>query len=142
MEPLLNALFGSIAWLMNQPADRLGNVIYLMTLIAGAACIARGHRTGKLNLWDMVTSTDRNGIVRTDGRKMFEVIGQSVMVITFYFLTITARLSEWYVLIFAVSVIGARIARDVAQIKEAALGATRPSTTTTTTTATVTEEPK
>mgnify|MGYP001576462639 CR=1 FL=1 len=50
-----------------------------------------------------MTATDRNGVVRTDGRKLFEVIGMSVMVITFYFLTITGRLSEWYVLIFAVS---------------------------------------
>ena len=126
MTSLLDTAVGALQWFGNRSAEQVGNIIYLLTLVIGVFCIARGHRQGKINLWELVTSTDRNGVVRTDGRKLFEVIGMSVMVITFYFLTITARLSEWYVLIFAVSVIGARIARDIAQIKQAALGAQPP----------------
>lgn len=142
MDAIFTALFHFLEWAFSRSAEQVGNFIYLLTLVGGVSCVARGHRTGKIDLWHMVTSTDRCGVVRTDTRKLFEVVGMSALTITFYFLTVTRALSEWYVLIFAVAVIGGRIARDIAQIKEAALGTARPSTTTTTTTATVTEEPK
>lgn len=118
---MFEALGDVLGWLFSRPIDQMGHVFYVLTLLLGVLCIARGHRQGKINLWHLVTATDRNGIERTDGRKLFEVIGMSVMTITFYFLTVTARLTEWYVLIFALAVIGGRVARDMAQIKQAAL---------------------
>ena len=98
--------------------ERIGNAVYILTLLLAAFCVARGHRQGHLNLWDLVTSTDRAGKVRTDGRKLFEVGAFFVMTVTFYWLTVTGKMSEWYALIYAASWVTARTLRDFAQIKQ------------------------
>lgn len=98
--------------------ERIGNFVYILTLLLAAFCVARGHRQGHLNLWELVTATDRNGTKRTDGRKLFEVGAFFVMTVTFYFLTVTGKMSEWYALIYAASWVTARTLRDFAQIKQ------------------------
>lgn len=99
--------------------DRIGNAVYILTLLLASLCIARGHRQGHINLWELVTSTDRGGTQRTDGRKLFEVGAFFVMTVTFYFLTVTGKMSEWYALIYAASWVTARTLRDFAQIRQA-----------------------
>ena len=103
---------------MKLSIEYLGNAIYMITLLLAALCLARGHRENKINVWEIVTSTDRNGIVRTDGRKLFECGAFFVMTVTFYFLTVTGHMTEWYALIYASAWVAARGLRDMAQIKQ------------------------
>lgn len=102
---------------MSIELDRIGNIVYILTLLLAAFCLARGHRGGYINLWDLITATDRSGKTRTDGRKLFEVGAFFVMTITFYFLTVTGKMSEWYALIYAASWITSRTLRDFAKLK-------------------------
>lgn len=104
--------------MIDLPLDRIGNAVYILTLLLAALCLARGHRQKHINLWDLVTATDRAGHRRTDGRKLFEVGAFFVMTITFYFLTVTGKMSEWYALIYAAAWVTARTFRDLVQLKQ------------------------
>ena len=99
------------------PLEHIGNFVYVLTLLFVALFLLRGHHAGKVNLWDLITATDRQGHVRTDGRKLFEVGAFFVMTVTFYFITITGHMTEWYALIYAGSWITSRTLRDMAKLK-------------------------
>ena len=101
--------------------EHLGNAVYMLTLLLAAFCLARGHRQGHINLWDMVTATDRSDTRRTDGRKLFECGAFFVMTVTFYFLTVTGKMTEWYAFIYAGAWVTARGLRDMMQIKHEAM---------------------
>jgi hypothetical protein len=100
---------------------------YFIALLLAALCLARAHRESKINLWDMVTATDRAGKERTDGRKMFETGAFFVMTLTFAVLTVTAKLTEWYALIYVGAWVTARIFRDKAQMQQRLTDGSAPS---------------
>lgn len=90
---------------------QLGNIVYICTMLLVALCLARGHRSGDINLWHVIT-TEKNGKVFTDGRKLFEAGAFFATFVTFYYFTVTDTMTEWYVLIFLGAWTGARWLRD------------------------------
>lgn len=100
------------------PLEHVGSVIYAGTLLALAACLYVGHKRDRINIWELFTATDKAGICRTDGRKLFEAGAFIVMTVSFYFLTITGKMTEWYALIYVGSWVGARAWRDYAKIRD------------------------
>jgi hypothetical protein len=108
-------------WLLDQPIDHIGNAIFIFTFLWVALCMAWGHRSGQINLWDCITSTDRRGLRRTDGAKLFIAGAFFVMTVTFYYLCVTKQLSEWYVLIYAAAWVGERFRSDLMKLKGLAI---------------------
>ncbi len=86
--------------------------LYIVVLMALVMCLGRGHRTGKINLWDLVTSTAKNGDIHTDGRKLFETGAFVLMATAFAYWALIDRLTEWYALLFVGSFVTARALRD------------------------------
>jgi hypothetical protein len=86
--------------------------IYVATLVALVACLYRGHRAGRVNLWELVTARDRAGRDRTDGRKLFETGAFLVMTTAFAYWALVDRLTEWYAGIYVGAFVVARMARD------------------------------
>lgn len=103
---------------MRLSIEYIGNAVYVITLLLAALCLARGHRQGRIDLWHLITATDRTGVTRTDGRKLFETGAFFVMTVTFYFLTVTGKLTEWYAFIYAGAWVTARGLRDWAQLRQ------------------------
>lgn len=102
----------------------LADAIYVFTLAMVIICLYKGQRQASINLWDMVTSTDRQGAVRTDGRKFFEVGVFVVMTVGFSYLLLIGKMSEFYAVIYVGSFIGARALRDREQRLNKQLGLT------------------
>jgi len=75
-------------------------------------CLYRGHRAGHINLWEVVTATDKRGITRTDSRKMFEAGAFVVMTIGFAYLVVQGKLTEVYAAIYVGAWVTARYLRD------------------------------
>lgn len=90
----------------------LAPAIYVAILLCLVLCLARGHRTGEINLWELVTATDRGGNKRTDGRKLFETGAFVVMTTAFAYWALVGRLTEWYALIYVGAFVAARSLRD------------------------------
>lgn len=86
--------------------------VYVCALLVLVACLYRGHRAGKIDLWELVTATDKSGRTRTDSRKLFECGAFLVMSIAFSYLAMLDKLSEAYLFIYAGSWVTARIMRD------------------------------
>ena len=99
------------------PAD----YIYVFTLLIIVLCMYRGHRQARINLWEVVTATDKEGKTRTDSRKMFEAGAFTVMTISFAYLVVQDKLTEFYAAIYVGAFVTARIFRDRAQIADRAL---------------------
>lgn len=98
--------------------EHFGNGLYALTFLVAAFYLLRWHHEGKIKLHELFTSTDREGTVRTDGRKLFEAGAFFVMTVSFYFLTVSGKMSEWYALIYVGVWVGARTARDLTKISE------------------------
>lgn len=90
------------------PAD----YIYVLILIVIVACLYRGHRNGNINLWEIITATDRAGVTRTDARKLFEAGAFVIMTIAFAYLVVQDKLTEFYAAIYVGAFVTARIFRD------------------------------
>lgn len=90
------------------PAD----YIYVSILVVIVLCLYRGHRQGHINLWEIVTSTDKTGRTRTDSRKLFEAGAFVVMTIGFAYLVVQEKLTEFYAAIYVGAFVTARIFRD------------------------------
>lgn len=86
--------------------------IYLAVLIVVVACLARGQFAGHINLWDLVTATDRNGVARTDGRKFFEVGAFVVSTVAFSYLVVVDNLTEVFLTVYMGAWVTARYLRD------------------------------
>lgn len=86
--------------------------VYIGTLLWVAVCLGYGHRTGKVNLWDCVRSTDRHGVERTDPRKLFEAGAFVVMTLGFAFLVLADKLTEVYAALYVGAWVAARSLRD------------------------------
>ena len=102
----------------------LADAIYVLALIVVVHCLWRGQRQRHINLWDIVTSTDRQGLTLTDGRKLFEVGVFVVMTVGFSYLLLIGKMSEFYAGIYVGSFIGARALRDREQRLNKQLGLT------------------
>lgn len=97
--------------------QRLGNYwladyIYFAAILMVTFCLWRGHRTGQINLWDAVTTTARDGRVRTDARKLYEAGAFVVMTIAFSYLVVQDKLSEGYAAIYVGAFVTAKFLRD------------------------------
>ena len=90
------------------PAD----YIYVLTLLIVVLCMYRGQRDGKINLWELVTATDKQGFTRTDSRKMYECGVFVVMTVAFAYLVVQDKLTEFYAAIYVSAFIAARSLRD------------------------------
>jgi hypothetical protein len=101
------------------------DAMYVIALALVALLLAIGHLRGKINMWDLVTSTDSKDIVRTDPRKMFECGAFVVMTIAFSYLTIVGKMTEFYATIYVGAFVAARTLRDFAQLKDKALEMTK-----------------
>ena len=86
--------------------------LYILVLVCLVVCLGRGHRAGKINLWDLVTATNDEGKVHTDGRKLFEAGAFAIMATAFAYWALIDRLTEWYALLFVSSFVVARAWRD------------------------------
>ena len=91
--------------------DRPAAWIYIGTLVLLVLCLARGHRRGEINLWDLVRAT-KDGKVFTDGRKLFETGAFAVMTVTFCYLALVDKLSEMYATLYVGAFVAARYLRD------------------------------
>ena len=90
------------------PAD----YIYVLTLIIVVLCLYRGQRTGKIDLWDCVRSTSKEGKVFTDPRKLFEAGAFVVMTVGFAYLVVQDKLTEFYAAIYITAFVAAKSLRD------------------------------
>lgn len=86
--------------------------LYIAVLVWIVLCLGHGHRTGKVNLWDLVTATARDGATRTDGRKLYECGAFLVMTVAFAYWAVIDRLTEWYAAIYVAAFVAARSMRD------------------------------
>lgn len=87
-------------------------IIYVTVMFWLCICLGFGHRKGKINLWELVTATDKQGNHRTDSRKLFETGAFLVMTIGFAFLVVVGKLTEFYALIYVGTFVAARSMRD------------------------------
>ena len=85
---------------------------YIGTLVIVVWCLYRGQRSGKIDLWDTVRATGKDGKTFTDSRKMFEVGAFVVMTTAFAYWAIIDRLSEAYAAIYVGAFVAARSLRD------------------------------
>ncbi|SRR5258708_16886717 len=106
------------------------DAMYVLALLVIIIVLIIGHLRGKINMWELVTSTDKEGKVRTDPRKMFECGAFVVMTIAFSYLTIVGKMTEFYATIYVGAFVAARTLRDIAQLKDKAIemtkGVTKP----------------
>lgn len=70
------------------------------------------HIRRKINLIECVTATDRNGIVRTDARKMIEFCTWYVLTLGFVYIVTQDKLTEWYVAAYLGGATLTRFLRD------------------------------
>lgn len=70
------------------------------------------HLREQINLVDCVTSTDRNGVVRTDSRKLIEVATWYVLTLGFVYIVVQDKLTEWYVAAYLSGATLTRFLRD------------------------------
>ena len=70
------------------------------------------HLTGRLNLIECVTATDRNSVVRTDARKMIEFCTWYVLTLGFVYIVTQDKLTEWYVAAYIGGAAATRFLRD------------------------------
>ncbi len=101
------------------------DAMYVLALGVVLLVLVIGHLRGKINMWELVTSTDKTGIMRTDPRKMFECGAFVVMTIAFSYLTIVGKMTEFYATIYVGAFVAARTLRDFAQLKDKALEMTK-----------------
>ena len=94
------------------PIEHIGNLFYIVTLLVAALFLLRGHASGKINLWDLFTSTVADGKVYTDRRKVMEIGMFFVMTVSFYYFSVTKQLTDTYVGIYAATALGAAAWRD------------------------------
>lgn len=86
--------------------------VYLAALVTVVLCLYRGQRQGHINLWDLATSTDKNGATRTDGRKFFECGAFVVSTVAFSYLVVVDRLTEVFLMAYMSAWVTARFLRD------------------------------
>jgi hypothetical protein len=97
------------------------DAMYIAVLVFTICFFLYGHLKDEINIWELVTTTDKTGKKRTDPRKLMEFSAFLVMTYGFSYLIITNHLSDWYALTYVAAFVAARTARDFAQLKDKAL---------------------
>lgn len=85
--------------------------LYMLAMVWLCVCLYFGHRSGKINLWDCVTTT-KGDKTFTDSKKLAYIGTFVVMAIGFAFLALTDRLTEWYATIFVAAFITGKFLGD------------------------------
>lgn len=75
-------------------------VIYVLVLLWMVACLGWGHHSGKINLWDCITTTAKSGKTFTDPKKLAYTGAFAVMAVGFAYQVIADKLTEWFCFIF------------------------------------------
>jgi len=88
------------------------DAMYILMLLVVLVCLYRGHRAGYVNLWELVTATDKAGKTRTDARKFYECGAFVVATVAFSYLVIMGKLTEAYLAVYIGAFVTARIFRD------------------------------
>ena len=101
---------------------------YIVTLLVVVWCLYRGHRAGKIDLWDTVRA-GRDGKVFTDPTKLFLAGAFVVMTVGFSYLTLIDKMSEFYAGLYLATFAGAKWARDREQRLNRQLDAGKPAET-------------
>lgn len=101
------------------------DAMYVAALLVVVLVLVVGHLRHKINLWELVTATDKTGVLRTDSRKMFECGAFVVMTVAFSYLVIVGKMTEFYATIYVAAFVAARTLRDLAQLKDKALEMTK-----------------
>jgi len=70
------------------------------------------HLRRAINLVDCLTATDRNGIVRTDARKLIEFCTWYALTLTLVYIVIQDKLTEWFVMAYIGGATVTRYLRD------------------------------
>lgn len=86
--------------------------VYLCALLLVVACLYRGQRAGQINMWDLVTSTDKTGATRTDARKFFETGAFVVSTVAFSYMVVADGLTEVFLFTYMGAWVTARFLRD------------------------------
>lgn len=87
---------------------------YVGTLMVVVACLYRGQRTGKVNLWHCVTTT-KGDKEFTDRRKLFETGAFVVSTVAFSYLVVVDRMNELFLTIYMSAWVASAAMRDRAQ---------------------------
>lgn len=85
--------------------------LYLAMLVTAVLCLYRGHRSGAVNLWDVIRTT-KDGHQYVDPRKLFEAGAFVVTTVAFSHMTIQGKLNEWFVITYLGAFVTARYLRD------------------------------
>ena len=88
--------------------EAAAKIIYVLVLLWLILCLGWGNKTGRIDLWELATVTDKHGKVRTDNSKLYETGAFLVMTLTFCFLGVLDKLSEWYALIYVSAWVASR----------------------------------
>jgi len=70
------------------------------------------HLRGKINLVECMTSTNRQGEVHTDPRKLIEISTWYVLTLGFVYIVVQDKLTEWYVAAYISGATLTRFLRD------------------------------
>jgi hypothetical protein len=73
--------------------------IYVAVFLWCCICLLVGHRAGKINLWDCITTT-KDSRTFTDAKKLAYIGAFVVMSVTFAYWGMVDRLTEWYALLY------------------------------------------
>ena len=90
------------------PAD----VVFALGVACMFAVLWFLHLTGRLNLIDCLTATDRKGITRTDARKLIEFCTWYALTLTLVYIVVQDRLSEWFIAAYITGATATRWLRD------------------------------
>ncbi len=90
----------------------LGDYLYAFGIALFYGLLLLQHRRGALDLNDLITSTDKKGKTRVDGRKLGEIGAWYVMTLGFWYLVVHDKVTEFYVIAYLGAFVTARFLRD------------------------------
>jgi len=90
----------------------LGDYLYAFGIALFYGLLLLQHRRGTLDLNYLITSTDKKGKTRVDGRKLGEVGAWYVMTLGLWYLVVHDKITEFYVLAYLGAFVTARFLRD------------------------------
>ena len=91
---------------------RLADLLFALGVAAMFAVLYVLHSSGRINLVECVTSTDRKNIMRTDARKLIELCTWYVLTLGFVYIITHDKLTEWYVAAYLTGATVTRWLRD------------------------------
>lgn len=90
------------------PAD----FIFSLGVVLMFAVLWYLHLSGRINLIDCITSTDKQGCTRTDPRKLIEFATWYALTLTLVYIVVQDKLTEWFIMAYIGGATTARFLRD------------------------------